>query len=462
MPSCLAIDIGASSGRHLLGELENGKLKTTEVYRFENGMKQENGSLTWDIGALTEHVIAGIAACRALGKTPDTVSIDTWGVDYVLLDGENKEILPCYAYRDSRTATIPEEVFSTVPEEVLYRHTGIQKQTYNTLYQLMADKKAGRLERAKNLLMMPEYLSYKLTGVMKREYTIASTSNLLNAAEKDWDFEIIDALGLPRRLFAPLCPPATAVGAFSAEIATRVGFQATVVLCPSHDTAAAVAACPLTDGSAFISSGTWSLVGMELTAPVTTEAARAANLTNEGGIAYRYRFLKNIMGMWLFQSIRRELHKKYTYDEMMEMAMASDFCEKIDPTSTAFLAPESMIAAVREALDRPDLPLGDLLASVYHSLAESYRKTVVELEEISGTPITGISIVGGGCKDEYLNRLTATYTGKPVSAGPVECTATGNILSQLMYLDPTLNADGARDLVRATWQDSIKVYQPTA
>jgi len=164
--------------------------------------------------------------------------------------------------------------------------------------------------------------------------------------------------------------------------------------------------------------------------------------------------------MWLFQSIRRELHKKYTYDEMMQMAMASDFREKIDPTSTAFLAPDSMITAVREALERPDLPLGDLLASVYHSLAESYRKTVEELEDISGKPIASIAVVGGGCKDEYLNRLTATYTGKPVSAGPVECTATGNILSQLMYLDPTLTADSARDLVRATWQDSIKVYRP--
>ena len=460
MPICLAIDIGASSGRHLLGELENGKLKTTEVYRFENGMKRENGSLTWDIEALTSHVINGIAACRALGKTPDTVSIDTWGVDYVLLDADGKEILPCYAYRDSRTEKMPEEVFKTVPEEVLYRHTGIQKQTYNTLYQLMADKLAGRLEKARSFLMMPEYLAYRLTGVMQHEYTIASTSNLLNAAAKDWDFEIIEALDLPRDLFASLAPPATAVGGFCKEVAARTGFNATVVLCPSHDTAAAVAACPIEKGAAYISSGTWSLVGTELSTPVTTEAARAANLTNEGGIAYRYRFLKNIMGMWLFQSIRRELDKKYTYDEMMYMAMTSDFREKIDPTSTAFLAPDSMLTAIRNALGRPDLPLGDVLASVYHSLADSYRKTVLELEAISGEPITGIAIVGGGCKDEYLNRLTATYTGKPVSAGPVECTATGNILAQLMYLDKTLTADGARDLVRATWQDSIQVYQP--
>lgn len=460
MPICLAIDIGASSGRHLLGELENGKLKTTEVYRFENGMKRENGSLTWDIEALTAHVIDGIAACRALGKTPDTVSIDTWGVDYVLLDDKGTEILPCYAYRDSRTEKMPEEVFKAVPEEVLYRHTGIQKQTYNTLYQLMADKLAGRLEKAHSFLMMPEYLAYRLTGVMQHEYTIASTSNLLNAADKDWDFEIIEALGLPRQLFAPLSPPATAVGSFCKEVAARVGFDATVVLCPSHDTAAAVAACPIEKGAAYVSSGTWSLVGTELATPVTTDAARAANLTNEGGIAYRYRFLKNIMGMWLFQSIRRELDKKYTYDEMMQMAMASDFREKIDPTSTAFLAPDSMLTAIRSALGRPDLPLGDVLSSVYHSLADSYRKTVLELEAISGEPITGIAIVGGGCKDDYLNRLTATYTGKPVSAGPVECTATGNILAQLMYLDQSLTADGARDLVRATWQDSIRVYQP--
>lgn len=459
MSYCLAIDIGASSGRHLLGELKNGRLETTEIYRFENGMKEQNGSLTWDIATLTEHVIAGIAKCRTLGKIPATVSIDTWGVDYVLLDSEDKEILPCYAYRDSRTAEMPSEVFEIVPENELYGKTGIQKQCYNTLYQLYADKKAGRLERAKSFLLMPEYLSFKLTGVKAHEYTICSTTNLLNAKEKTWDFDIIDALKLPRELFGEILPPAAPVGAFSPEIRQRVGFDATVVFCPAHDTAAAVAACPLCDGSAFISSGTWSLVGTELLSPITDAAAQKANLTNEGGIAYRYRFLKNIMGMWLFQSIRRDLNKKYTYDEMMHMAEKSTFTECIDPTDTAFLAPASMIDAVRAYLGKPTLPLGDLLNSVYHSLAASYKQTVCELEAISGQEIHTVAIVGGGCKDDYLNRLTAKYTGKRISAGPVECTATGNILAQLMYLDPALSPMAAREIVKKTYKDSMKYYE---
>ena len=459
MPYCLAIDIGASSGRHLLGELKNGKLLTTEIYRFENGMKEQNGSLTWDIAALTDHVIAGIAKCGELGKIPTTVSIDTWGVDYVLLDRDGKEILPCYAYRDSRTASCPDEVFAILPENELYAKTGIQKQCYNTLYQLYADKKAGRLEGAESFLLMPEYLSYKLTGVQAHEYTICSTTNLLNAAEKTWDFSIIDALNFPRSLFGEILPPTAPVGSFSPEIRARVGFDATVVFCPAHDTAAAVAACPLSDGSAFISSGTWSLVGTELLSPTTSAAAQKANLTNEGGIAYRYRFLKNIMGMWLFQSIRRELDKKYTYDEMMHMAEESTFTECIDPTDAAFLAPASMIEAVRTYLGKPALPLGDLLSSVYHSLATSYKKTVEEIEAISGERIHTVAIVGGGCKDDYLNRLTARYTGKRVSAGPVECTATGNILAQLMYLDKSLSPMAAREIVKATFADSIKYYE---
>ena len=460
MSYCLAIDIGASSGRHLLGEVKNGKLETTEIYRFENGLKKENGALVWDIEALTEHVITGIARCGEMGVPPATVSIDTWGVDYVLFDGDGREILPCYAYRDSRTEGVPEEVFSILPERELYGKTGIQRQNFNTLYQLYADKKAGRLDRATDFLMMPEYLSYRLTGVKTHEYTICSTSNLLNAATKTWDLDVIDTLSLPRTLFGKLLPPATLVGHFTKELRERVGFDAAVVTCPSHDTAAAVAACPLTKGSAFISSGTWSLVGAELTAPVTSEAAMRANLSNEGGIEYRFRFLKNIMGMWLFQSVRRDLEKRYTYDEMMHMAEASSFTELIDPTNAAFLAPDSMIDAVRTYLGKPGLPLGDLLSSIYHSLAASYQKTVAELEEISGKQIDTVAIVGGGCKDDYLNRLTARYTGKRVTAGPVECTATGNILAQLMYLDPTLSLDGARELVKATFGDSIKYYEP--
>ena len=458
MSYCLAIDIGASSGRHLLCELAHGKLQMEEVYRFENGMKEENGTLIWDIDSLLENVVEGIRRCRALGKIPSTVAIDTWGVDYVLLDADGKEILPCVAYRDSRTAGVPEEVFGIMSQEKLYEKTGIQKQNYNTIFQLYCDKKSGKLAHAADFLLMPEYLSYKLTGVKKHEYTICSTTGLLNAERKTWDLDIVDALGLDRALFGEICPPCTAVGNFSKEMREAIGFDCTVVLAPAHDTAAAVAACLVDEKSVFISSGTWSLVGTENLSPVTTPAAMRANLANEGGIDYRYRFLKNIMGMWLFQSIRKNLNKAYTYDEMMHMAEASGFTEQIDPTSEAFLAPDNMIEAIRTYLGKPELPLGDVLSSVYHSLAASYASTVKELEAIASKTIDTVCIVGGGCKDEYLNRLTAKYTGKRVSAGPVECTATGNILAQLMYLDPSLTLMQAREIVKSTYGDSIKYY----
>ena len=458
MTYSLAIDIGASSGRHLLGYLENGKLITEEIYRFENGMKNENGTLIWDIEGLTAHVMAGIAKCKELGKIPATVAIDTWGVDYVLLDSDGKEILPCIAYRDSRTEGVPEEVFTLISKERLYEKTGIQKQNYNTIFQLYCDKKSGKLANAAGFLLIPEYLAYKLTGVAKHEYTICSTTGLLDAKTCTWDAEVLAALGLDASLFGDIAMPAEAVGTLTDAVKAYVGFDTTVVLAPAHDTAAAVAACPVNEESVFISSGTWSLVGTENLSPVTTLAAMEANLTNEGGVDYRYRFLKNIMGMWLFQSIRRDLDKRYTYDEMMHMAEASTFTEKIDPTSTAFLAPANMIEAVREALGRPDLPLGDVLSSVYHSLAASYDKTVKELEAISGKEITTVAIVGGGCKDDYLNRLTAKYTGKRVSAGPVECTATGNILAQLLYLDKSLTLAAAREIVKNTFADSMKYY----
>ncbi|MBE6619024.1 MAG: rhamnulokinase [Ruminococcaceae bacterium] len=451
MSYCLAIDIGASSGRHLLGELRDGKLVCEEVYRFENGMKKEGSSLLWDTDSLVSNVISGLRHCKEIGKIPETVAIDTWGVDYVLLDKRGREISPAYAYRDSRTSKIPEEVFEIIPQEKLYAKTGIQKQDYNSIFQIYCDKKAGRLDSAKSLLFMPCYLSYKLTGVMKNEYTIATTSGLVNAKTKTWDGEILEKLGISESLLGEIILPSTELGELSQEVAKEVGFNCKVVLCPSHDTASAVAACPVNEKSVFISSGTWSLVGTENLYPVTDEGAMKANFSNEGGINYRYRFLKNIMGMWLFQSIRKDTGKKYSYDEMMEMAMSSSFTEKIDPTSEAFLAPDNMIEAIRAYLGKPELPLGDVLSSVYHSLAASYDKTVKEIEEISGKTVDTVSIVGGGCKDRYLNSLTKKYTGKRVTAGPVEGTALGNMLSQLMYTDPGLTLEAARKIIINTF-----------
>lgn len=446
----LGIDIGASGGRHILGSVQDGRLVLEEIHRFENGIHYEDGTAVWDIAHLCAEVTAGIAKCRTIGKIPATVAIDTWGVDYVLLDENRQEILPAVSYRDGRTESAVAAVAAIIPPEELYARTGIQQQPYNTIYQLYCDKQSGKLARAAHLLMMPEYLSYKLTGVIKNEYTNATTTNLVNAATRQWDDTVIDALGLPRGIFGEISAPCTAVGGFCDEVREYVGFDATVVLCPSHDTASAVAACPLPDDGMYISSGTWSLVGTENRMPVTTDAARQANFTNEGGVEYRYRFLKNIMGMWLFQSIRRADGSRYTYDEMMQMAMASDYTRLIDPTDAAFLAPENMIEAIRASLGDPQLPLADVLSCVYHSLATSYRRVTEEIERVSGKTVGSITIVGGGSKDAYLNRLTAQYTGKTVRVGLTEGTATGNIISQIMYREG-LSLAACREMINKTF-----------
>lgn len=446
----LAIDIGASSGRHILGSVENGKLVLNEIYRFENGLNDENGTLVWDIDKLFAEVKAGIAKCKELGITPETVSIDTWGVDYVLLDRELKEILPAVSYRDSRTEKSAKAVLDIVSQKELYAKTGIQRQNYNTVYQLYADKQSGKLDKAEHFLMIPEYLSFKLTGVIKREYTNASTTNLVNAQSKTWDFEIIEKLGLPAKIFEPLNMPGTVVGELKPDIAEGIGFNTTVVLCPSHDTASAVAACPINNESVYISSGTWSLIGTESDYPVLSDEALEANFTNEGGIEYKFRFLKNIMGMWLFQNIRKNIDKKFSYDEMMHLAEQSTFCELVDPNDSRFLAPDNMVDAVREALGKPELPLADVLSCVYNSLAHSYKRAIEEIEHISGKRINSVNIVGGGSRDMYLNRLTSEVTGKKVYIGLMEATATGNLMSQIMYRN-NMTLDEARNLIKNTF-----------
>ena len=446
----LAIDIGASSGRHILGNVVDGKLELQEIYRFENGIKNENGTLTWDIESLYSEVKSGIAKCKELGIVPKSVAIDTWGVDYVLLDKDLKEILPAVSYRDSRTEASAKAVLEIVPQAELYAKTGIQQMNYNTIYQLYADKESGKLENAAHFLMMPEYLSFRLTGVIKREYTNASTTNLVNAKTKTWDMDIVKKLGLPECIFEPLSMPGTVVGNLKSDVAEEIGFDTKVVLCPSHDTASAVAACPIDNESVYISSGTWSLIGAENDYPVLSPEALAANFTNEGGIEYKFRFLKNIMGMWLFQNIRKNIDKSLTYDEMMNLAEQSSYEKLVDPNDARFLAPDNMVDAVKEALSEPDLPFGDVLSSVYNSLAHSYDRAIKEIENISGKKIKAINIVGGGSRDMYLNRLTSKVTGKKVYIGLMEATATGNLMSQIMY-DNNMTLLEARNLIKNTF-----------
>jgi rhamnulokinase len=306
--------------------------------------------------------------------------------------------------------------------------------------------------------MMPQYLSYKLTGIMANEYTDLTTGALINVETKEIDTELLTMLGIRSDIFGTVSLPGTALGGFSPEVRERVGFDSTVILVASHDTASAVAACPGDDNSVYISSGTWSLMGTEIATPVLSLEAMESGFTNEGGVDFRYRFLKNYMGMWLFQSIRRDLGKRYSYDEMMEMAKASELVGYIDPNAREFVAPDNMIEAIRAHLGKPDMTVGEVLASVYHSLARSYKEAVVVVEQMTNKSVSTINIMGGGSKDSYLNELTARYTGKRVLAGPVEATAIGNIAVQLMFSDPSLTLSSVRETVKNSFNiEEVKI-----
>lgn len=446
----LAVDIGASSGRHILGSVQGGKLVLEEVYRFPNGMVKKNGALCWDMDSLFGSVVEGIKECAKIGKIPSYMAIDTWGVDFALLDADGDLVGDTVGYRDSRTDGMDEHVRKVISDEELYSRTGLQKQVYNTIYQLMALKvnKPEELERAEHMLMIPDYLGYRLTGVMHQEYTDSSTTGLLDAKKGEWDMELIERLGYPAKLFGKLSMAGDTVGNLKPDIAEYVGYDLTVVHAPSHDTASAVLAVPAAnDDFLYISSGTWSLMGTENFEANLTDKARGFNFTNEGGYEKRYRFLKNIMGLWIIQSIKKEA-EKYSFPELSVMARAvGDTDARIDVNDKAFLAPENMTEAIRAWCKRPDMPLDELLCCVYHSLAESYAETAKEMEECYGVSYKALHIVGGGSRDAFLNELTAKKCGLEVIAGPTEATAIGNIVCQMLACRDIASVKEARALI---------------
>ena len=427
----LAIDIGASSGRHILCRMEDGRMQTEEVYRFPNGAVRQDGHLVWDLEALEQHVLAGLQA--AFRRAPDlqTVSIDTWGVDYVLLQGDTV-LSPCYAYRDSRTEAAVQAVHSRIPFEELYRHTGCQFQSFNTIYQLQTDLENGRLAQATDLLMMPEYLLWRLTGRKVREYTNATTTGLVNAAAREYDREILDTLGLPAHLFPPLAQPGSILGPLLPEIAAEAGGNCTAVLCATHDTGSAVEGIPMERGeaAAWLSSGTWSLLGVNLAAPLTDAQSMQANFTNEGGVGY-IRYLKNIMGMWLINELKKELAPDWTMDQVVSAAETSRYDGLVDAGDTAFLAPPGMRAAFDAALETPPAAPGDYFRCACRSLAACYAQTLRELEHAAGRKLERLYIVGGGAKNRFLNACTAELTGLEIRALPIEATALGNLKLQM-------------------------------
>ena len=447
----LAVDIGASSGRHILGCVENGKIELEEVYRFPNGTTLKNGYQCWDHKSLFENVVKGMKRCAEIGKIPSYLGIDTWGVDFLLLDGEGNVIGDSVGYRDSRTEGMDEKVYELLPEAELYARTGIQKQMYNTVYQMMALKQQNpeQLDAAESFLMMPDYLNYKLTGVCHQEYTNATTAQLVNIETGGWDLEMMEKLGYPTKLFGKLSMPGETVGTLLPEIVKEIGYDMTVLHPASHDTGSAVLAVPTnSDNAVYLSSGTWSLMGVESLIPDSSERARRHNFTNEGGAEHRFRFLKNIMGLWIIQSIRKELDGKYTFAELCDMATAlGDTSYRINVNDSCFLAPDSMIAAINRYCGTENMPLDHMLCCVYQSLAECYVKTIAEIAEITGKKLEALHIIGGGSKDDYLNELTAKALDIPVYAGPIEATAIGNLLAQMLGTGVFASIAEAREAV---------------
>ncbi|MEG0911796.1 MAG: rhamnulokinase family protein [Ruthenibacterium sp.] len=462
MEQFLAIDIGASSGRHILGHVENGVMHVETMYRFDNDLIEKNQHLCWDMKALEANVLAGLAMCKTAGKIPRTLGIDTWAVDFVLLDANDKILGDTVAYRDKRTQGME----NAYPFAELYAKTGIQYQPFNTIYQLLALQKETPelLMQAESLLMIPDYLNFILTGVKKQEYTNATSTALVNAVARTWDFELIRALHLPEKLFKPLSMPGTVVGRLRADVRKSVGFDCTVLLPATHDTGSAFMAVPTKDENAVcISSGTWSLLGVENQNPITTPQSATANFTNEGGYECRYRYLKNSMGLWMIQSIRRNLDKKYSFADLEQMAKdCADFKSVVDVNDASFLAPDNMMLAVSEFCEKTNQPLphsiGETMQCVYRSLAKNYAESIQELQKITGKTYTSVNIVGGGSKDGYLNALTAKATQLPVYAGPTEGTALGNLMAQWIAAGIYKDLHEARAAIRKSF--TIKEILP--
>ena len=416
----LAVDIGASSGRHIVGWSEDGELHTREVYRFPNGVTEVDGHLTWDIEALLGHVRAGIDAALELYPRIESLSVDTWGVDYVLMKGD-EAVLPCYAYRDGRTQAVIEKVHQLVPFDALFEHTGIQFQPFNTVYQLFSDKLAGRLEGVTDFLMVPEYLMYRLCGVKGHEYTNATTGGLVSAATGEYDQALIERLDLPKALFKPLQQPGTVLGEYK-------GIR--VTLCATHDTGSAVEGIPMDRNAPYISSGTWSLLGVKVDRPVIDADSLKANWSNEGGVGYT-RYQKNIMGMWVVNRLRDDLCPGRDFGDIVKGAEASAFDGTVDVNAPAFLAPKRMKDAFDEALGAAPASPDDYFRCAYRSLALSYRDSLRELERNTHQTYDCLYIVGGGAKNAFLNRLTEQAAGIRVVALPIEATALGNLRIQM-------------------------------
>ena len=441
----LAIDIGASSGRGILAYMDHGVLKMEEVHRFFNHPLERNGKLVWDVDHLFLEIVNALKKCKEKGICPDYMGIDTWGVDYVLLDENDVRIGECHSYRDTSRHKV-EEVHKIVPFEELYKRTAIQFQGFNTVYQLYDDLSSGKLGKAKSLLMLPDYLNFLLTGIKEQEYTNATTTGLVNCLTHTFDPEILAKLGYNSSLFKELHQPGTILGDIKEEIAKEIGYSLKVAHVASHDTASAVLSIPLGKDEPYISSGTWSLLGLEVDNANNSDEARIYNYSNEGGLNHSFRLQKNIMGLWMIQEIRNELNPKPEFGEMVEMAKNCPNEKRVDVNSSKFLSPKSMIKAIKEEVG--EVSLGELIHIVYASLAESYARSLKELESITGKSFPKLHITGGGGKNMFLNELTAKAINRNVEVGPIEGTAIGNLLMQMLSAKEITSLQEGRDIIK--------------
>ena len=466
----LAFDLGASSGRAILGTMENGKLNLSEIHRFKNQMVRIHGSYYWNIYSLFEALKTGLKKCIVEHKIqPDSIGIDTWGVDYSLVSESGQLVGLPFAYRDHRTDNAMEQFFKILPKEETYLLSGIQFMQFNTLFQLYASKKENhsRLNIAESLLFTPDTLNYLFTGVKKNEYTIASTSQMLKPGKAEWEERLLDAAGVDTSLVEELVQPGEVIGNILSEIQEDTGStEIPCIAVASHDTASAIVSVPASEGEwAYLSSGTWSLLGIESKEPLVSEATLAMNFTNEGGVDGTTRFLKNIMGMWLIQECKRiwDEEKEFEWQEIVDMCMDEEhFRCFINPDNPVFLNPGNMPQAIKEYCAQTGQKVpenkGQVARCIYDSLVLKYKFTIEQIESVTGKKIEKLHIIGGGANNEMMNQLTADAIGIPVYAGPTEATAIGNLMIQARALGAVGTLGEIREMVRNSFE--VKIYEP--
>lgn len=469
----LAFDLGAESGRAVLGRLDTGRLALTELHRFANTPCRMNGHLHWNLPAIWENLKTGLrnaSAAVGSGQSLHGLGIDTWGVDFGLID-RNGEILGLpICYRDSRTDGMMDKAFQQVPRDRVFQATGIQFMQFNTLFQLLAMRqcRSPMLDAAERLLMIPDLLHYLFTGQAANEFSDVTTTQMYDPRKKDWAWDLLREFDLPAHLLGPIVPSGTALGPISRDVAAECGVSPFPVITPAgHDTGSAVASVPA-DGTdwCYLSSGTWSLMGVELPEPVINEKSLRYNYTNEGGVGGSIRFLKNIMGLWLVQECRRHWIKagqERSYAELTQMAQqARPLQSLVNPDHAPFLSPGDMPVKIEQFCRQTNQAMpttkGEFVRACLESLALAYRHTLEGLEDILGRRIGVIHIVGGGSQNEMLNQMTADACNRPVVAGPVEATAIGNILCQAMAIGRIRSLADARAIVRASFD--VKRYEP--